>query len=354
MKTLARRPPERGLSRAVQNDRLMKDLQAADAALDRASLVVDPAMKAQAFKAISDYAAAQELFAARQGLSETVLGKAHALRYESLSKLGGVLPDIPKAKRGAGPGRGKVGIAADPTFNQPPTLEELGISKRTANLARTLAALRPTELNAITSGDKTLAAVTREKAAKVRAKRMALPNAKYRVVYADPPWQYNDQADAGSVQAGGAAHKYPTMSIKELCALDVQGICDQDSVLFLWVTSPLLFECAPVITAWRFHYRASIVWNKDAHNMGHYVSVQHEFLLICTRGSATPDTKKRLPSVVTEKRGKHSVKPERFRQMIDEMYPAGRRIELFARTDVNGWDQYGNEGRVLRGPGRPE
>ena len=97
----------------------MKDLRAADAALDRASLVVDPAMKAQAFKALSDYAAAQELFAARQGLSVTVLGKAHALRYESVSKLGGVLPDIPKATgtRGQLKGRGVIGGVADPANN---------------------------------------------------------------------------------------------------------------------------------------------------------------------------------------------------------------------------------------------
>ena len=117
-----------------------------------------------------------------------------------------------------------------------------------------------------------------------------------------------------------------------MCALDVKRICDKDAVLFLWVTSPLLFECAPVIEAWGFTYRASIVWDKSAHNMGHYVSVQHEFLLICTRGSATPDSKERLRSVVSEKRGKHSVKPETFRTMIDSMYTTGKRIELFART----------------------
>ena len=115
-------------------------------------------------------------------------------------------------------------------------------------------------------------------------------------------------------------------------------------MLFLWVTSPLLFECLPVLTAWRYTYRASIVWNKNAYNMGHYVSVQHEFLLICTRGSATPDRKKLFPSVVTEKRGKHSAKPETFRTMIDAMYTNGKRIELFARRDPPSlWEAWGNE-----------
>ena len=86
-----------------------------------------------------------------------------------------------------------------------------------------MAALTGTEVNAVAARDKTLAQVTREKTATVRATRLALPDAKYRVIYADPPWKYNDKADAGSVQAGGSERKYPVMSIKDLCALDVQG-----------------------------------------------------------------------------------------------------------------------------------
>jgi len=176
--------------------------------------------------------------------------------------------------------------------------------------------------------------------------RLALPDALHRVIYADPPWAYRDGVGvAGSVQRGpGAAMHYPTLSIAELCDLDIKGIVDKDAVLFLWVTSPLLFECAPVITAWGFEYKASIVWNKDAHNMGHYVSVQHEFLLICTRGSATPDTTERLSSAVTEQRTRHSAKPEAFRAMIDAMYTNGKRIELFARREPPApWAAYGNE-----------
>ena len=99
-----------------------------------------------------------------------MIGKAHALRYEALSRLGFVLPQIPKSKGRAEPG--PRGSAACPRNSQPATLGKLGISKRTANLARTLAALAPTELNAITSRDKTLAAVQREKKAVELEKRL--------------------------------------------------------------------------------------------------------------------------------------------------------------------------------------
>lgn len=52
-----------------------------------------------------------------------------------------------------------------------------------------------------------------------------------------------------------------------------RSVNEENAVLFLWVTSPMLAECWPVITAWDFQYKASIIWNKEAHNYGRYVSV---------------------------------------------------------------------------------
>jgi len=176
-----------------------------------------------------------------------------------------------------------------------------------------------------------------------------MPEGTYRVFYADPPWYYtNDQHGAYATatnepQDTTLETHYPSMKISELCDLPIKEMAQPNAVLFLWVTSPVLDQVWPIITAWGFEYKTSIVWNKDAHNVGHYVSVRHELLLICTRGSCTPDIDKLLPSVVTEKRTAHSVKPEVFRQMIDTMYPNGNRIELFARRHVEGWDAWGND-----------
>jgi N6-adenosine-specific RNA methylase IME4 len=44
-----------------------------------------------------------------------------------------------------------------------------------------------------------------------------------------------------------------------------------------------------------------------------------------------------------ERTGRHSEKPEEFRKLIDTLYPNGPRIELFARTAVEGWERWGNE-----------
>lgn len=161
---------------------------------------------------------------------------------------------------------------------------------------------------------------------------------KYRVIYADPPWSYNDQQDTEKL--GGAVKHYPTMSISEICNLPVPSA--DDAVLFLWVTSPLLEDSFKVIRAWGFKYKTSFVWDKVLHNMGHYNSVRHEFLLVATKGSCTPDVRKLFDSVVSIERTDHSAKPEEFRQIIDTIYPLGNRIELFARTSADNWDVWGN------------
>lgn len=187
----------------------------------------------------------------------------------------------------------------------------------------------------------------RELRAKIRNERKeiklaSLPDEKYRIIYADPPWSYGDKQDISSL--GGATKHYPTMSIDELCSMPIMDLAQDDAVLFLWVTSPLLNECFAVIEAWGFNYKTSFVWDKVKHNMGHYNSVRHELLLICTRGSCTPDNVKLFDSVQSiERNENHSEKPEYFREIIETLYTHGRKIELFARRKVEGWDVFGNE-----------
>lgn len=174
-----------------------------------------------------------------------------------------------------------------------------------------------------------------------------VPSEKYRVIYADPPWHYNNEGTiSDSDNYGRAERHYPTMTIEELCDMGdtVKTMSEQNAVLFMWTTSPLLEESFDVINAWGFKYKSSFVWDKVAHNFAHYNSMRHEFLLICTRGSCTPDAKQLLDSVVSiEKSRKHSEKPQEFRTIIDTLYTHGNRIELFARAKHEGWDVWGNQ-----------
>lgn len=174
-----------------------------------------------------------------------------------------------------------------------------------------------------------------------KAKEVEAPKGKYRIIYADPAWQYSDKRDGNTT---GAEDHYKTMSIEELCLLPIKDITEDNAVLFLWVTSPLLEDCFQVIKAWGFQYKTSFIWDKVKHNMGHYNSVRHELLLIATKGSCLPDNKKLYDSVQEiERSERHSEKPEQFRGIIDDLYTYGNKIELFARTKKEGWDNWGNE-----------
>lgn len=207
-----------------------------------------------------------------------------------------------------------------------------------------LASAHPDLAAQVRLGEMKPAAAHREAKKRETSKKIAaLPKGKYTTIYADPPWCYSDKCDEGSVQAGGCEKHYPSMSLAELKSLGVSEIAADDSVLFLWVTSPMLPDGLQLASAWGFKYKASFVWDKVKHNMGHYNSVRHEFLLICVKGSCTPQVAKLFDSVQSIERTNHSTKPKQFRKIIETLYPAGRKIELFAREKAENWKAWGNE-----------
>jgi N6-adenosine-specific RNA methylase IME4 len=53
---------------------------------------------------------------------------------------------------------------------------------------------------------------------------------------------------------------------------------------------------------------------------------------------------KLFDSVQSIERTEHSRKPEEFRDIINTLYPSGKKIELFRRGDApEGWQTWGNE-----------
>ena len=227
--------------------------------------------------------------------------------------------------------------------------EVVGVSPSMVSLAKAIKVSDPAMFDRVKFGDMTINAARQEtRAVEVhdRLVNIAIPKGKHRVIYADPPWWYATPQHSKTEQATVLKSHYPSMKIDEICALPIKDMAADDAVLFLWTTSPLLFEAAKVIEAWGFKYKASIIWDKVKHNVGHYVSVRHEFLLICTRGSCPKDSEKLADSVVVMERTEHSAKPDVFRDMIDEMYEPvkGDRVELFARADLpKHWKAWGNQ-----------
>jgi len=133
------------------------------------------------------------------------------------------------------------------------------------------------------------------------------------------------------------------MELDEICALPIADLVDDRTVLFLWVTAPLLIPNAQeVIEAWGFEYKTFIDWRKNrAPGLGWFGNSKSELLLIATHGKGM-HPKEKLDLFIEAKVRKHSQKPDEVYSMIEQMYD-GPYIELFARSVREGWDLWGNE-----------
>jgi len=168
-----------------------------------------------------------------------------------------------------------------------------------------------------------------------------LKNNKYSVIYADPPWRYNNSG----YNTGVPDLHYPTMTNEEIANLPIKNITTENAILFLWATNPLLKEALKVIEAWGFKYKTNMVWIKDKFTYyGFYCYGKHELLLIATKGSMLPRREGMVESVIKADRGEHSKKPEIVYSIIENMFPGYTYLELFSRNKREKWYQWGNEG----------
>lgn len=185
---------------------------------------------------------------------------------------------------------------------------------------------------------------------KVKIKKPKAPSL-YKIVYADPPWFYNARNNVTTKFGGGAMGHYPVMKTEEICNLPVHKIASRNSILFLWATFPRLPDAMRVIEAWGFTYKTiGFTWGKltkegkPALLPGYYTGSNAEVCLLATRGETLePEDKGVRSLVLTQGRMKHSRKPPEVREGIERMYPELKKVELFSREQVPGWDHWGNE-----------
>ncbi len=172
---------------------------------------------------------------------------------------------------------------------------------------------------------------------------MKLPNKKYQVIYADPPWSYKNKNTGGSMKSGSSA-KYKTMTLEEIKELPIKDIQSKNSVLYLWATVPLLPEAFSVMDAWGYTYKTMITWRKIMSlGMGYWYRGQTEHLLLGIKGKIKA-FRVQEPNFIQSKVGKHSEKPDEFRKLIDRSVGnLSPKIELFARKKTEGWDVWGDE-----------
>ena len=174
------------------------------------------------------------------------------------------------------------------------------------------------------------------------------PDKKYQIIYADPPWHYKNYADNSASRWVG--NQYPVMSVVDIGNLPVGNISDDNSILFLWVTSPCLLDGLRVMEAWGFTYKTKgFCWikrNKKANSlfwgMGYWTRSNSEDCLIGVRGRPKRNNAG-VHQVIDARWQSHSRKPGQARDRIVSLVGDLPRIELFARETHPGWDAWGNE-----------
>lgn len=177
-----------------------------------------------------------------------------------------------------------------------------------------------------------------------------LPNQRFEIIYADPPWDYKGQKQhngKGGKDTGGAIRHYPTVTLEHLKKLNVPNISAENCLLFMWSSNPHLDQAIDLGKCWGFAWATvAFVWDKICVNPGFYTMSQCELCLVFKRGKIPiPRGERNVHQFVKSKRGKHSEKPFEVRQRIELMFPSQKKIELFARSFLrnSNWKTWGLE-----------
>jgi len=172
---------------------------------------------------------------------------------------------------------------------------------------------------------------------------------KFKTIYADPPWQFQNRTGKVAPEHS-RLHRYPTMTLNEICELPVANHAEENAHLYLWIPNALLPEGLTVLDEWGFRYVSNLVWLKtrkdgqpDGRGVGFYFRNTTEILLFGVRGSlrTLQPARSQVNAILSRKR-EHSRKPDEFYDLIEACSP-GPFLELFARHKRQGWRQWGNE-----------
>lgn len=171
----------------------------------------------------------------------------------------------------------------------------------------------------------------------------------FATILADPPWRFANRTGKVAPEHR-RLDRYSTLSLDEICALDVANVASTNAHLYLWVPNALLPEGIRVMQVWGFRYVSNIVWSKvrkdglpDGRGVGFYFRNTTELLLFGVRGSmrTLAPARSQVNQIVTRKR-EHSRKPDEQYDLIEACSP-GPFLEMFGRYRRENWVVWGDE-----------
>jgi N6-adenosine-specific RNA methylase IME4 len=178
----------------------------------------------------------------------------------------------------------------------------------------------------------------------------AMEKRKFSTVLADPPWQFSNRTGKIAPEHKRLS-RYCTMTIQDIMEMPVSQIVTDTAHLYLWVPNALLAEALEVMKRWGFTYKTNVIWYKirkdggpDRRGVGFYFRNVTEMVLFGVRGknARTLQPGRTQPNIVSSRKREHSRKPDELYDIIESCSPA-LYLELFARGERDGWQQWGNE-----------
>ena len=158
----------------------------------------------------------------------------------------------------------------------------------------------------------------------------------YGVIVIDPPWQYEKRN--GDITHRGRC-PYPTMTIEELCKIDLP--MEDDCIVWLWTTNAFMHESFHVLDAWGLIPKTILTWVKDRMGLGDWLRGKTEHCILATKGKPIVNLTNQT-TVLNAPVREHSRKPDEFYELVRNLCP-GRKLEVFARETREGFDVYGAE-----------
>ena len=182
---------------------------------------------------------------------------------------------------------------------------------------------------------------------------------RYDLLVVDPPWtQSKGGKKAVRTNSSGRPLDYPVCSLSEIWQhlKTADALTENNAVMFLWTIDKYLFDAEMLAKSFGYKLHARMIWNKVTGIPAAFtIRFGHEYLLYLYKGKlipVNPSERGKIHSVFTEQVKRHSQKPEIAFEIINRLYPTQKKLELYARTERDGYDCWGNEvGLMPKGKG---
>jgi N6-adenosine-specific RNA methylase IME4 len=165
----------------------------------------------------------------------------------------------------------------------------------------------------------------------------------YRCIVIDPPWDIKKiEREAHPDQ--GKFLDYPTMPLERIADeawVPVRTHAADDCHLYLWVTQKYLPAGLELMEQWGFRYQCLMTWRKNFGMTPFSWMYDTEHVLFGRKGNLPLNQMGLRLSFDAPVQG-HSFKPEVFYERVRAASP-GPRIDMFARTEREGFEVWGNE-----------